>query len=143
MTRIMNTTHEDQYTFLIRSRSVLLTMRKISDTVVQNIKTPILCSVIFYFENRVLYEILWKNILQSDKPRKTIWRTASWVLKATNVHLEYIMLIGCPLQQWLHKQTLILRYKYIACLVTTTFFIMFKMLYNNEKPILVAMWSKA
>ena len=36
----------------------------------------ILRSVNFYFEYRALYEILWKNIVQPDRPLKTIWRTA-------------------------------------------------------------------
>jgi len=72
-------------------------MRNIWDTVVQNIKTLILWLLNFYFENRALYEILCKNIVQPDKPQKTIWRTASWIPKAKNVHLEYIMLIACPL----------------------------------------------
>ena len=32
--------------------------------VVEKIKTRILCSVTFIFENRSVYEIMWKNILQ-------------------------------------------------------------------------------
>jgi len=35
--------------------------------------------------------------------------------KNTNTHLEYIILIAFPLQQWLHKVALLLRYTYIAC----------------------------
>jgi len=94
MARRKGTLHEDQYTFLIISHSVLLRMRNVSNTVVQNIKSLILCPVNFYFENRALYEILRKNIVQPDRSQKTIRRTASWIPKATNVHLEYIMLIA-------------------------------------------------
>jgi len=112
-------------------------MRNVSDTVVQNIKTLILRSVNFYFENRALYETLWKTTVQPDRPLKTMWRTASWIPKATNVYLKYIMVIACPLQQWLHKHAFILRYTYIACLVATTFY-MFKLMYNKQKAILVA-----
>jgi hypothetical protein len=128
MTRKTGTLHEDQYTFLIISHSFLLTMRNVSETFVQNIRTLILCSVNFYFKNRSLYEILWKNIVEPDRTQKTIWRTASWIPKATNVHLKYIMLIACPLQQRLHKHPLILRYTYIACLVISTFCIVFRLL---------------
>ena len=136
MTRLTGTLHEDQHTFFIISHSVLLTMKNVSDTVVVNIKTPILCSVNFYFENCSLYEILWKNIVQPDRSQKKLWPTASWIPKATNVHFEFTMLIACPLQQWLHQHAF--NITYIACLVTTTFCIMFKLLYNKKKPILVA-----
>ena len=53
------TSHEDRYTFLIISRSVLLRLRNASDKLVENMKTHILYSVTFFFENRVVYEIMW------------------------------------------------------------------------------------
>jgi hypothetical protein len=44
----------------------------------------------------------------------TIWRMrvriACWILKATNTHSEYVMLIVLPLQQWLHARDSTLRY---------------------------------
>ena len=45
--------------------------------VVEKIKTCILCSVtfFFFFANRGIYEIMWKNIVESDRPQMTIWRT--------------------------------------------------------------------
>ena len=45
------------------SRSALLRMRNISDKVVEKFKTHILCTKTF-FENRVVYEIMWKNIVR-------------------------------------------------------------------------------
>jgi len=39
---------------------------------VQEIKTPILCSVIFFFENRDGYEIKWKNIVEWSRLQTTI-----------------------------------------------------------------------
>jgi hypothetical protein len=39
------------------------------------------------------------------------------VTKATNVHSEYVILIACPLQQWLYERYSLLRFTYIACLV--------------------------
>jgi hypothetical protein len=39
--------------------------------------------------------------------------------KATTAHLEYVMLIAFPLQQWLRERIPLLHYKYVACLVTT------------------------
>ena len=40
--------------------------------VVEKIETHILCSMIFFSENRVLYKIMWKNIVQPDRPQMTI-----------------------------------------------------------------------
>jgi hypothetical protein len=40
-----------------------------------------------------------------------------WIPKATNTHLEYVISIAFPLEQWLQKRGSILRYTYIACRV--------------------------
>jgi len=45
---------------------------------------------------------------------------ACWIPKATNTHLEYVIVIAFPLQQWLHQSASMLRYTYIACLVLNT-----------------------
>jgi len=60
-------------------------MRNVSDEVVDQIKTHILCSGIF-FENHVMYDIMWKNFVEWDRPQMKIWCmcSASWILKATN-----------------------------------------------------------
>ena len=79
--------------------------------VVQNIKTYILRSVTFFFENRAVYEIMWKNIVERDGPQMTIWRMriACWISKATNTHSEYVVFIAFLQQQWLHYLALTLR----------------------------------
>jgi hypothetical protein len=41
--------------------------------VVEKIKTHILCAIPI-FENRAVYEIMWKYIVQPDGPQKTTWR---------------------------------------------------------------------
>jgi len=50
--------HENQFTFLMISRSVLPSMRNVSDKVVEKIKTHILSAVIFFKEIRAVYEIM-------------------------------------------------------------------------------------
>jgi len=42
--------------------------------VVEKIKTHILCAIIFFFENSVVYEIMWKNTVQLDRPQMAVWR---------------------------------------------------------------------
>jgi hypothetical protein len=52
---------------------------------VEEIKTHIFCSKTF-FENRAVYEIMRKNIVEWGRSRMTIWRMriACWIPKATN-----------------------------------------------------------
>jgi hypothetical protein len=40
----------------------------------------------FLFENRAFYELMWKNIVERDRLRVTIWRMriAYWTPKAKN-----------------------------------------------------------
>ena len=66
--------------------------------VVQKMKTHILCSVTVFFENRAVYEIMWKNIVELGRPHMAIrrMRIACWILKATNTHSEYVILIAFP-----------------------------------------------
>ena len=49
-----------------------------------------------FFENRDVYEIMWKNVVEPDRPQMTIWhmRIARWIAKATNSHSEYVIPTG-------------------------------------------------
>jgi hypothetical protein len=87
-TRITGTFHEDQYTFLIISRSFLLRMRNVSDKSCREIKTHILCSIHFF--NLAVCEILWKNVIEPGRMHITMWlmRIPSWLSNATNTHSE-------------------------------------------------------
>ena len=73
----------------------------------------------FFFENRAIYEIMWKNIVEPGRPQMTIWRmrVAYWVPKATNTYSYHLILIAFPLQQWLHFRASVLHYTYICCLI--------------------------
>jgi len=91
-------------------------------TVAVTIKTNILCSVTFFY-NRSIYLIMWKNIIEPDRPEMIIWRMriACWTPNATNKHSEYVIFIAFPLQQWFNERALVLRYTYIACLLRSGF----------------------
>jgi len=60
--------------------------------VVEKIKTPILLSVIYF--SWTVYEIMWKNIVELDRPQVTVWHmcVACWIPKTTNTHSEYVVL---------------------------------------------------
>jgi hypothetical protein len=66
------TLHEDQYTFLIISHLILLQMKNVSDKIVGEIKSCILCPVSFFFFNLAIYEIMWKNLIGPDRPQMTM-----------------------------------------------------------------------
>jgi len=52
------------------SRSVLLRMRNVTEKTLEKIKTHILCPI-SASENRVVYEIMWKNIVEPGRPQMT------------------------------------------------------------------------
>jgi Rps23 Pro-64 3,4-dihydroxylase Tpa1-like proline 4-hydroxylase len=55
--------------------------------VVEKIKTHIWNSVTFFL-NRAVYERMWLNTVEPDRPQMAIYRVciAGWILKATNTH---------------------------------------------------------
>ena len=66
---------------------------------VEKIKTHVLCSITFPpptptpREIRAVYEIVWKNMVEADRPQMTIWRVriACWITKVTETHSEYVI----------------------------------------------------
>jgi len=92
-TRITGTLHEDQYNFLIISRSVLLRMRNVSDKVCRGNKNTHFALSNFSF-NRAVYETMWKNMVQPDTPQMTIWRmsVAYCITKGTKTHSQYVII---------------------------------------------------
>jgi hypothetical protein len=62
--------------------------------VVERIKTGILCSIVSSPENRVFYEIMWKNTVErgmaTDDNVTRRMRCAYWIIKITTTHSEYI-----------------------------------------------------
>jgi hypothetical protein len=87
-------------------------MRNVSDKSCRENKNTHFSSVTCFFENRAVYEIMWKDTAEPDRSHITIWRTriACWIRKATNTLSEYVILIAFPMQQWLHERASMLRY---------------------------------
>jgi hypothetical protein len=108
--------YENQCIFLIISHSYLVIKRNVSN--LWRKSKHILCSINLFFENCALYEIMWKNVVRPGRSQMRVWCMciACWITKATSTHLEYIILIALPLQQWLHERTSVLHYTYTACL---------------------------
>ena len=77
---------------------VSLKCDKNKTNIVQKIKTHILCSVTFFFENRAVYEAMWKNVVERGRPQMTIWRLhiACWILEAKYTRSECVILMVFP-----------------------------------------------
>ena len=81
-----------------------------------------LCSTTFFFyENRAVYELKWKNIVEPGRPQIKVrrMRIACWISKATNTRSEYVISFDFPLQEWWQESASLLRYTYIACIVSS------------------------
>jgi len=73
--------------------------------VTDKVKRDILYSITFC-EVGAIYVIMWKNIVEPDRPQVTIYYGVC-ALHAGYLRLqtcsEYVMLIAFPPQQWLHE----------------------------------------
>jgi len=111
---------EDICTFMAVSRWSLLRLRNVPEKLRRENQNThfILSNFFFSSENRAVYEIMWKNIVQPGRPQMTIWcmRIACWITKATNTHSDYVRIVAFQQQQWLHERPSMLRYTYFACL---------------------------
>jgi hypothetical protein len=108
--KITCTLHRYQYKF----RSYLVQFFSeggmFQSNVVQKNNIYILCS--FFFFNRAVCAIRWKNIVERDRSQMTIWRTcfACWTPKFTKHTLRIFNIYSFPRQQYLHERPSILRY---------------------------------
>ena len=93
--------------FLSFLAQFLLELEMLQTKVVEKIKSHILCPITFFPLKSCCYEIMWKNIVEQDRPQITTghMRIACWVPKARHTHLQYVIRIAFPLQQWLHERS--------------------------------------
>ena len=70
-----DTSREDQNTYLVTSRWILLRTRNVQTKVLEKIKTHfVLNKSFFFFENNAFYEIMWENIVEPDRLQMKIRR---------------------------------------------------------------------
>jgi len=68
----MGTLHWEQHMFMIISHSVLLRMRNVSDINCAANQSTHVISNNFHSEYSAVYEIMWKNTVEPDRPQMTI-----------------------------------------------------------------------
>jgi hypothetical protein len=80
-----------------------------------------------FSENRALYELMWKNMVQADMTQMAVCYGASTLRKATNKRSEYVIFIACPLQLWLRERVSMLRLQAycLSCSITLHFIYFF------------------
>jgi len=87
---------------------------------VEKIKTNILCSLTVFRKSCRLCDKVEKHDRERQSTDDNIiryMRIACGIPKTTNTQSEYVILIACPRQHWLHERASVLRYTYVACLV--------------------------
>jgi hypothetical protein len=86
VTRITGTLHEDKYSFLTVSRSVLLITRHVSDKIVEKIKTHILCFITFFWKSCCF----WDNVEKYGRTGQAYSMLGNWdhrhTLRICNIH---------------------------------------------------------
>ena len=109
------TLHEDQLTFLIISRSILLRIENILDKNYRENRSSIF---FFFFRKYAVYEITRKNMVEPNTPQMAIWRMCivCCITKATDTHSEYVIRIIFPLLQWLRERASFLSCTYFVWL---------------------------
>jgi hypothetical protein len=115
--QINSTLLENQYTFIIISRSIILRWKIFQEKFVQKIKTHTLCSFFFFCLSCRLWD-MWKTLVEPNRPRMKICpiRIACWITMATNTHQEYVILIYFSPVAMVTQRASLLRYTYIASL---------------------------
>ena len=70
---------------------------------------------------------MWENFVEPSRPQMTMWHTCitCWIPEATDKHTDCVILIGFPLQQYLHEGASMLRYTYFACFLESTYLVFF------------------
>jgi len=60
----------------------------------------------------------WKNNVERGRQQIKIWRMyiACWIIRATDTHSEFVILIAFPQQKLLQERASMLRYTYMVCL---------------------------
>jgi hypothetical protein len=88
---------EDRYTFLILYLSFLPRMRIVSEISCREIQnTPLSFNIPPPPpEIRVVYGIMWKNVVGRDRQQMTVWRMRilCWIRKGTKVPSEYVIFL--------------------------------------------------
>jgi hypothetical protein len=84
---------------------------------VEKIKTRVLFPITLFSEDRAVYEIMSKNVVEPERPQITIWRCfACWISKAIHAQAHTLGLALTPTRTRAHSSTHTHSEKYIILL---------------------------
>ena len=90
----------------------------------ENRNTHFMFNIFFFLENFVVYDILWKRIVDPERPHYSTahahFKLGTYGYKHTLSEYVIALLLAFPLQQCLHKRASVLRYMYVACHVISS-----------------------
>jgi len=75
----------------------------------------------FFFQKSHLYDIIWKIMVESGRPKMTTCRNCiiCWITKATNTHSKYVILIALPQHQRMLERVKVTFYVHcLSCLLS-------------------------
>jgi len=69
-------------------------MKNVSDKSCKENDNTQFMFIIFFLENRDIYEIMWKNNVERGRPQMTEWhmRIPCWTTKTHKQNMEYVLL---------------------------------------------------
>jgi hypothetical protein len=82
---MVDTLHEDQYTFSIGSRSVLR-MKNIPNKTCRETRNTILCLITFLSTVLAVNEMMWKNVVERGRPQ-----IYAGYLRLQNTHTDCVI----------------------------------------------------
>ena len=78
------------FTFMTISRCILLRMTNILDKGCRENQNTRFLFNNFFSENRAVYEIMSKNVVEPERPQMATWRmrVACWITNARDTHIQ-------------------------------------------------------
>jgi len=107
--------HEDQLTILSYLTHLFLEWEMFQTNLVEKIETHVLCWItFFFFENRAVYEIMWKKCCRTGDR----WQYGACALHAGYLRLQIHTNTHCfSTATVVHERASVFRYTYVASLV--------------------------
>jgi hypothetical protein len=106
-------------TCMIVSRWILFGVRNVSEGSCRESRNTHFMFNILFFRKCTVYENVETGKVKYDNEVRCL-RIACWIMKATNTHSYYVILIAFPRHQWLRERASMLRYNTLPALFTYT-----------------------
>ena len=97
-------------------------MRNVSDKSCRENQNTHFMFIFFFSKILPVYEMMWRNMVQSDRLQMTIWHMCTVCCTRLKTHSGYNIYFVFPWQQWLHECASMFC-SYLHCLAVLMLFI--------------------